>query len=306
MASELSAEVVEAAVTACGRAFHLKHPLKALFLAQGVPASMWDRYASEGVSKYTIARNVFSDLEGRGSSGDVILRKIITELANLSRPHPSVEDKSAGQTALKDLRDLAVARRILQDPDAAARRERERKLQIRERERSVRTERLGDLARRVATLASPGSDAQARGYALERVLADLFQLNEMVYRPSYRVEHEQFDGAFDHRGFHYLVEARWRTASPTFGDLADFKGKVDSKLESTRGVFVSMVGFDEDVVSHFMAGARGTRNNLILFDGQDLVAILEGSIELGEALDYKIGKAAQEAVWWAPLVRRFG
>jgi hypothetical protein len=66
-----------------------------------------------------------------------------------------------------------------------------------------------------------------------------------------------------------------------------------------------MAGFDEEVVGHFMNRAGGTRNNLILFDGQDLMAVLEQTIDFAEALDYKIGKAAQEGAWWAPLRERF-
>jgi hypothetical protein len=43
VADRLPTEVVEAAVTVCGRAFNLKAPLKSLMVAKGVPASLWDR-----------------------------------------------------------------------------------------------------------------------------------------------------------------------------------------------------------------------------------------------------------------------
>lgn len=105
------------------------------------------------------------------------------------------------------------------------------------------------------------------------------------------------DGAFDYRSFTYLMEARWRASPPGAGDLADFKMKVDGKLESTRGVFVSMAGFDVDVVDYFLGAARGGRNNLLLVDGQDVALIVQGNIGLKDALDYKIQAASQEGRW---------
>ena len=145
---------------------------------------------------------------------------------------------------------------------------------------------------------------QRRGYDLERLLADLFRVFEMDYRPSYRMAHEQVDGALDYKSFTYLVEALWRATCPTGGDLADFKMKVDSKLESTWGVFVSMVEFNEAVLAYFMGTARGTRNNLLLVDGQDVALVCQGHLSLQDALDYKIQAASQEGRWWAPLAAR--
>lgn len=305
MTDRLPTEVVEAAVTVCGRAFYLKAPLKTLMLAKGVPAPLWDRYDVPGNTKYSIARNVFADLDSRGADGRQVLRAVIAELANMSKPHPSVEDKAAGQQALRELREVATAQRVLTDPETARRHDRDKRVADAAAARHRRGATLAALARRVADLSKSANNAQARGYELERILAELFGAFEMTYRPSYRRDREQVDGAFDHRGFHYLVEARWRAHPPDFGDLADFKGKIDGKLDSTRGMFVSMAGFDEEVVSYFMNRAGGTRNNLILFDGQDLMAVLEQSIDFAEALDYKIAKAAQEGAWWAPLRESF-
>lgn len=80
--------------------------------------------------------------------------------------------------------------------------------------------------------------------------------------------------------------------------------KVDGKLESTRGVFVSMAGFDEAVVAYFMDMARGTRNNLLLIDGQDIALVCQGHLSLQDALDYKFQAASQEGRWWTPLAGR--
>jgi hypothetical protein len=98
------------------------------------------------------------------------------------------------------------------------------------------------------------------------------------------------------------VEARWRQGPPTEADLAALKTKADKKITSTRGLFVSMVGFRSEVVLEF---TRGVSSNIILMDGSDLSLILEGHISLVDALDLKIEKAAQEGLIYFPLAQRF-
>lgn len=107
-----------------------------------------------------------------------------------------------------------------------------------------------------------------RGYDLETLLVDLFKVHDLDYTGSRRTPHEQVDGSFYFRVFTYLVEARWRKDPPGIGDLADFEFKVDGKLESTRGPFISMAGFDDNL-AHF-ASRSGTRHNIIYMSGFDL------------------------------------
>lgn len=304
MTGPVPGEVVEAAVAVCGQAFYYKSQLRTVLVGAGVPAALYDRYASEGASKYAIARHVLTDLGEQGDSGRAVVRRVVTELANMSRPDPAATDQQAGAAALAGLKEVAVARRVLLDVDDAAVRARQAAQAVRVTGYAARREALAALGSRLAALATSTESAQARGFALERLLADLFAVSELAYRPSYRTQREQFDGAFEYKSFTYLVEARWRAAAPTAGDLATFKSKVDGKLDSTRGVFLSMVGFDQEVVDYFTGMARGTRNNLLLIDGADLALIVAGQVPLLDALDHKIAAASQEGRWWAPLVGR--
>lgn len=89
---------------------------------------------------------------------------------------------------------------------------------------------------------------------------------------------------------------------PSLPDLLAFKGKVDRKIESTRGVVISIPGFDDDVVRRLKEAAS---SNLILIDGYDLVLILDGRLSLIDALQAKIERAAQEGVTYFPLSRLF-
>ena len=68
---------------------------------------------------------------------------------------------------------------------------------------------------------------------------------------------------------------------PGEADLAALKTKVDKKITSTRGLFVSIAGFRSETVAEF---TRGVSSNIILMDGQDLSLILEGHIFAGRCL----------------------
>ena len=161
---------------------------------------------------------------------------------------------------------------------------------------------MRELHKKFSSLVTSTESPQARGYSLEGILAELFATNELSYRPSYRTSTEQIDGSFHFQGFDYLVEARWRQDQPSEADLAALKTKVDKKITSTRGLFVSIAGFRSETVMEF---TRGVSANIILMDGQDMSLILEGHVSLVDALTMKIEKAAQEGLIYLPLRERF-
>lgn len=80
------------------------------------------------------------------------------------------------------------------------------------------------------------------------------------------------------------------------------KTKVDKKITSTRGLFVSIPGFRAEVVLEF---TRGVTSNIVLMDGMDLLLILEARVSLIDALEIKIQKAAQEGIILFPLAQSF-
>jgi hypothetical protein len=69
----------------------------------------------------------------------------------------------------------------LEDPDAIRGSERAQRQQQVAEARDRRGMELSSLSRRVSDLSNPSSNAQARGYELERVLADLFAAFEMTF-----------------------------------------------------------------------------------------------------------------------------
>lgn len=292
----LPVDVKNAIIKVCGRSFWYKQPLFDMFARAGIPDNYYLKYEHE--SKFKIARQLIGDLEAMGEDGALLQRRLLTELCRLrALPDTEVPDRDAGLDALRELKRLA------QEHDLIAKEERERAVrrtadaeaqiqQARERERRLRElyEAFGEI--------TSSSDHQARGYGLEDLLKELFNLFELRYRKSYRVEGEQIDGFFTFGGFDYLVEARWRKDVPTLNDLSAFKGKVDRKIESTRGLFISIPGFREDTIQLLRGEGKA---NLILMDGYDLTLILEGRVSLIDGLQAKADKASQEGVLYFRL-----
>ena len=67
-----------------------------------------------------------------------------------------------------------------------------------------------------------------------------------------------------------------------------------------RGLFISVAGFRSKVAAQF--DGRGV--NIILIDGSDLIHVLEGRIDLRDALKTVIEKAAEESLVYTPLIGR--
>ena len=71
-----------------------------------------------------------------------------------------------------------------------------------------------------------------------------------------------------------------------------------AKIESTRGLLLSIPGFRHQVV----AEAKGL-SNLLLMDGQELAVILEARVSLIEGLRSKLDRAAQNGDLYYSLAR---
>lgn len=131
-------------------------------------------------------------------------------------------------------------------------------------------------------------DAQKKGYELERFLIDIFNFFDLDAKSSFRIAGEQIDGAFSFEGADYLLEAKWTKSPIDKADLSVFHEKIESKLKTTLGLFVSINGYTETAKS---SGFRN--NNMILMDGQDIMQILENRISLSDMLRLKRRHASQ-------------
>jgi len=132
-------------------------------------------------------------------------------------------------------------------------------------------------------------DVQGRGFELEKVMYDIFELFDLDPKASFRNTGEQIDGAFSLYGTDYIFEARWQHELVSAAALDAFGSKVRRKLENTLGVFLSINGFSpEGIIAHCSGGAV-----IILMDGTDLMAVFEERIDLVSLLLRKKRHAAQ-------------
>jgi Restriction endonuclease len=299
MATRVSYALQETIVQACGTVFWYKRPLKALLVRAGVPRQLVEKY--EDASKFIMVREVLAELDARGEPGVRVQLQLARELAAM-RTVSDPDRQEEGLKALAELREVAKQEGIIEDTDAVARaKSRQQRTSVEEKGRAAeaRARGLAELHGIYTTLATREDEAQKRGYDLEELLGRLFKLHDIAYQPPYRKGTvEQTDGFFTFNGFQYLIEARWRRKPPDLAELTAFSGKVRRKIESTRGLFISVAGFRSEVV-HEAASLL----NLILTDGQDLALILEGRVSLIEALQIKLDKAAQQGILFYPLAQ---
>lgn len=149
-------------------------------------------------------------------------------------------------------------------------------------------ERLDELKGEYFALVTD-SDHQGRGFKLEKIFRQLFDIFDLDPKASFRIVGEQIDGAFTFDGTDYLFEAKWQAPPVIASDLDSLAGKLSRKLDNTLGLFLSINGFSDDGVAAHTSGKRV----MLLMDGSDLMAVLEGRIELPELLLRKRRYASQ-------------
>ena len=133
------------------------------------------------------------------------------------------------------------------------------------------------------------SQPQKRGFQLEKLLRELFALFDLDPKASFRVEGEQIDGAFTFQTTDFLLEAKWQKELIGAADLDSLAGKLTRKLDNTLGLYLAVNGYSEDGVRQHSTGRR----LMILMDGSDLMAVLEGRIDLIQLLLRKRRHASQ-------------
>jgi hypothetical protein len=139
---------------------------------------------------------------------------------------------------------------------------------------------------------------QARGFAFEKFLSELFAVYGLSPRSAFRLVGEQIDGSFQLQSDTYLVEAKWEAKPTAQDDLLIFRGKVDSKSAWARGVFISISGFSDDGLTAF---SRGRATNIFGMSGQDLYMILNGEISLPDAISRKVRRTVETGEFYVPV-----
>lgn len=134
-----------------------------------------------------------------------------------------------------------------------------------------------------------------RGYAFEKFLKELFDVNGMAGHASFRLVGEQIDGSFEMDGETYLLEAKWTSQQVDAATLRSFNAKVQDKAAWTRGLLISDSGFTEVGLTAF-----GRGKSVICMDGLDLSEMLMRKMLFKMVLSKKVRQAAETG---RPFVR---
>lgn len=270
-----------------GKCFYYKDTMEAFLVSTGISPALARKYKDE--YKLVWAKKLLNDLND-SEEGKVFQHKILRAFYDLrDLPDKALvgKERNEGLDRLRSLKELIIELKLVEEKRKEDGNARKRLLEEKSKIIAQRSERLREL-KDVFYKGLTSSNRQEAGYDLENILMNLFSLSEIEYKKSYKTPTQQIDGSFSFEGFDYLVEAKWRKDQPNEGEIGSFQRKVDTKLKSTRGIFVSVNGYRNEVIEAF-----NNNTNILLIDGIDLTHLLEGRIELKELLAMKIKYAAQ-------------
>ena len=163
------------------------------------------------------------------------------------------------------------------------------KERVRVSARSARADHLDRL--RQSFLGLHSKKPQEAGFAFERLLDELFSLEGLSPRGSFRIIGEQIDGSatLDHET--YIIEAKWEKDPLPEAPLLTFRGKIEGKSAFTRGLFIALNGISDQALSAITTGKQPT---FFIVNGHDIMMVLEDSISLPEFLRQRQRLLAEE------------
>lgn len=247
-----------------------------------------------GRTKREIAREVASRLQRDERRFQSVTVGVLMTLADydpvfkhLARLEDGREKVRVAQDALAEIQRVIGQHKTLVE-DAAARRAADAAASAAAAQAWARAQDLEGLKLDFYRL-SAMTDPQQRGLALEPFLSRLFALFDLDPRAAFTLKGEQIDGAFTFDTDDYLLEARWLSDMVDPKQVRDFAGKVAEKAHRTGGLMISINGFTSEACNLL----RRTGSRLLLADGADLAAVLEGALGLDELLLRKRRHAAE-------------
>lgn len=203
----------------------------------------------------------------------------IEDFSHLSRLEDGAEKVRKAKESVNALRTLAKAHFDLLETQRMSEEKRRVAYEKMLRNQGVR-DRLKEIEKDYLGLIS-STNPQQRGFALERVLRDLFTLFDLDPKASFRTVGEQIDGAFTFENTDFILEAKWQQEPVGTRELDSLYSKLSRMtLENTLGLFLSVNGYSNDAVKAHSSGRR----LMILMDGSHLMAVIEGRIDLVQLL----------------------
>jgi len=224
----------------------------------------------------------------------------ITDYCHLEQLDGGAEKAARARSAVAQLKQLVEPHQQVQKEKDELEERQKRAAEKLKANYAVR-QKLEDIKNKYMALVV-SQNVQGRGFELERVMYDLFELFDLDPKASFRNTGEQIDGAFSLEGTDYLFEAKWQQDLVNAADLDAFASKVRRKLENTLGIFLSINSFSQDgITAHSSGGAV-----IILMDGADLMAVFEERIDFVSLLLRKKRHASQTGNIFFPIHQILG
>jgi hypothetical protein len=204
-----------------------------------------------------------------------------TKIAKAKAAVEAVRTHASGYFTLKEEKERELQRRAAYE--------------ARQLETLSRQQKVGELRNDFFAI-STEENPQKRGYLLERFLNELFIYYDLEPKKSFKIVGEQIDGSFTFDHQDYLLEAKWQKDPIQAGDLYDFGGKISGKLKVALGLFISVNGFSDESTQVDSPVIK----SMILMDGLDLIAVLDGRVELKDMLFRKRRHAVEKGEVFLP------
>jgi len=128
-----------------------------------------------------------------------------------------------------------------------------------------------------------------RGFAFEKLVNELLEIEGLNPSFPYRTSSEQIDGMFEAKGRYFHIECKWEEKPLPVSSIYSLQGKLSGKLIGSLGVFISMSGFS---IGASDALERGKSINTLLFIKSDMDWIFSTKYTFLDVLNAKLRYAA--------------
>ncbi|MBI9107084.1 MAG: restriction endonuclease [Spirochaetales bacterium] len=285
MVKKINYQLKELMISLSGACFWYWNSYYSFLDSCSVPKILQKKYPKQSYNKYEVMRNILEELEENNQIQ--IINNIISNFYKLRNAvdRDSLDEKKAIKL-LNEFREFVGDDPIEQEIKKRKIEEEKEKYKDSVEDNKKQKNRINELNNLFIELTtSTNITPQQRGYKLEDLFCDLIQINELDYsRPYKTTDGEQIDGHLKYDKFDYLIEVKWEEGPIKQKDLSIFDGKIRGKAQSTRGLFLSANGFDENAINKF----SGDSPRIILITGEDLAIVLSGRVLFYDALKAKV------------------
>ena len=297
MPKRIRFEVKEKIISLSGACFWYWNNFYSFLDSCGVSRTIYMLYPKETYKKYDVMRSVIEYLESKND-----IDTINNIISNFYRMRNAIDkdslDNDKACLLLEEFRIIVGTDPIENEIKRQKQQEHYKKVEKNIQIKQIFEQNIENLNKEFLKLATSNKfTPQQRGYRLEKLFFELLRINKFQYTPPYKTDGEQIDGHFIYEKFDYLVEIKWTKDITKQKDLSIFDGKIRGKAQSTRGLFLSANGFDNNSILKF----SGDNPRIILMNGEDLSLILNGTFSLFDAIKVKVDAIVRYGKILCPL-----